>query len=114
MKNGNLMVNGNPADTFIPEDQTTNDAFLDFEFKSYAAYDAIYGDNACEQDGINTLADLYGQEFNDRFFRARVKFMATRNILEVQKRIARDTLKVANLQKLIDNPTTNLEDVFNT
>jgi len=114
MKNGDLIVNGVAAEQFVPEDQTTTEALVGFEFDAYQAYDALHGDGACGHDGIDTLADLFGQEMSDRVYRQRVKLMAERNIVAVSERIARDTIKVANLQKLIDNPTTDLNDVFNT
>lgn len=114
MKNGDLIVNGAAAKLFDPESQTSHEPLVSFEFDGYIAYDVAHGAGACERDGIETLADLFGQEMSDRVYRKRVKLLAERNIVAVRERIARDTLKVANLQKLIDNPTTNLNDIFDT
>lgn len=76
MKNGHLIVKGEKAGDLDWYKFTKAEDMTHWEFAAYEAYDAcelISGKKVaknynCERDNINTLEDLFGKEFHDKFF----------------------------------------------
>jgi hypothetical protein len=111
MKNGDLVVLGYPAACFFPEFIVDTEELVEFEYASYNAYDETYGEGACDRDDINTLADIYGQEFSDRLFKRRWKLLARERLAKYVEEYAAIGELIASLKEFIENPTPKLEDM---
>lgn len=111
MKNGDLVIFGREANCFIPEFVEDREELSGFEFAAYRAYDEKYGSDACERDGMNSLADLFGQEFSDRLFKRRWKLLAKERLGEVIKEYLELQDKMVKLSKFIEKPTPKYEDI---
>lgn len=113
MKNKDLIVNGIPAQDFIPEEISDHEQLLEFEFASYNALEEKHGVGYCDQHDINLLADVYGQEFSDRVYRQRVKISAYEKLMATVAEIDRLSKAADHYRRLFDNPTPKLDDIFN-
>ena len=76
MKNGDLIVHGKRADELDIKSFTDPADMTSWEMDSYTAYDELHGDGACENAGIDWLHDLYGEEFDRKFFRHKERLRA--------------------------------------
>lgn len=111
MKNGDLVIFGQEAGCFFPEFVEDKDELARFEFESYRVYDEKYGGDACERDGINSLADMYGKEFSDRLFKRRWKLLAKERLRKVLEDYIVLNKRIKSLTEFIENPTTKFEDI---
>lgn len=77
MKNGHLIVNRVKVSELDFSKFTKAAAMTDWEFAAYKAYEISCGGNPedpvndtyyLNRDNINTLEDLFGKEFHDKFF----------------------------------------------
>lgn len=116
MKNGDLIIFGREAGCFIPEFIDDGNELSEFEFQAYKAYDKKYGHDAlghdaCSRDGIDNLADLFGQEFSDRLLKRRWKLLARERLTTAIEEHLALTKRIDELNKFVENPTPNYEDI---
>lgn len=106
-KNGELVVNGQPAAAFIPEFCHDARELCDFEFAAYDAYDNLHGKGACDRDKIEYLSDLFGKEFSDRVHTRRWVLQAKKEIGNLETQRAAIETRIQDLKNFIKNPDSN-------
>lgn len=102
-KNGDLMVDGVLADSFVPEFYNF-DELRQFEFSAYMAYDLKYGGGACERDEILCLADLFGESFANRILTRRNKLQAIIGLRELEEEFCHIKDQISRYKWFVDNP----------
>ncbi len=85
MLNGNLIVKGIAAEDLIIRSFAKAEDMTSWEFEAYDAYDNLHGKLACEIQNINTLADLFGQDFSDAFYIHKNTLLAQMSLTELQR-----------------------------
>lgn len=104
-KNGDLVVNGQPAASFIPEFSHDKDELRDFEYAAYEAYEALHGPGACDRDGINYLQDLFGKSYGDRVYTRRWALTAKHTLSDLEDERNAIEARIKKLKEFIENPT---------
>ena len=77
------------ADFHEPEEMTN------YEFAAYA----ILGDEECNRQGIDTLYDMFGTEFANRFYKRKTQRNATKRLKELYRERAELNAQITELER---------------
>jgi hypothetical protein len=78
-----------------------------WEMACYVAYDAVHGLKACELAGINFLDDMFGGEFNDKFFTHKKILIAKKYLQNALAERKNANKYIRQLRAFLRDPTPN-------